>query len=223
MVWKELLSLWHDDDSAMTELLGEFDDMLIKAKEMFSLCTSKLDQGMPLQSDESLLKTMDRDLNKLQQQIRRGIVTHISVQGTGDLIPCLQLMSLTKDAERIGDYCKNILEILQRSPKLPQDPLIPKAIEMRNKILIWFDQTKKAFDKMDVSLARATREESYFMEKECDQIVWSLSEDNQGRNAVSMAVVVRFFKRTAAHLGNICTSVSQPLDKLDYFQKPPAK
>jgi len=60
------------------------------------------------------------------------------------------------------------------------------------------------------------------MEKECDKIVWSLSEDNQGRNAVSMAVLVRFFKRTAAHLGNICTSVSQPLDKLDYFQKPPA-
>jgi len=220
MVLKELLSLWHDD-SALSAIMRKFDEMLINAKEMFSLATSSLVEGR-ISTEEigTIIKEMDISLNKLQRKIRRHVVTHLSVQGTGDIVPCLQLMSITKDAERIGDFCKNIQEIVPESPNLLSDPLLPDILDMRAKILIWFDQTKRAFDRNDKDLAQKTREEAYLHEKECDRLLWSLAADNKGRNAVPIALLIRFFKRVAAHLGNICTSVVQPLDKLDYFEKP---
>jgi len=129
-------------------------------------------------------------------------------------------MSLTKDAERVGDYCKNIYEILATNARIKGDPLLPDITGMRSKLLVWFDQTKRAFDRADKELAQTTREEAYLHEKECDRIVWSLAENDGDRNPVAIAMLVRFFKRVAAHLGNICTSVVMPLDRLDYFKKP---
>ena len=217
MVLKELLSLWHDE-SALKEIFHRFDDMLLGAKDMFSLSTSYLTDGAEANLRKNIVK-MDSHLNTLQQVIRRDIITHISVHGTSDVVPCLLLMSLTKDAERIGDYCKNIQEMMERSPQLKSDPLRPDLLDMRAKILIWFDQTKRAFDRNDRDLAKSTREEAFLHEKECDRLVWELAADNGGRNAVAMAITIRFFKRVAAHLGNICTSVIMPIDKLDYFEE----
>ncbi|MBT3180874.1 MAG: hypothetical protein HN337_00025 [Deltaproteobacteria bacterium] len=219
MVLKELISLWHDN-SALSAILKEFDEMIVNSKEMFKLSTSHLNEGEVNEKAGDTLKNMDLELNRLQMRIRRDVVTHLSVQGTGDIVPCLQLMSLTKDAERVGDYCKNIYEILSTSSNLKDDPLLADIGGMRSKILVWFDQTKRSFDRSDKELAQTTREEAYLHEKECDRIVWSLTKDDGGRNPVAIAMLVRFFKRVAAHLGNICTSVVMPLDRLDYFKKP---
>lgn len=217
---KELLGLWHDR-SPLTELSKSFDEMLSIAKEMFSMASSYLVDDVDSKSIRQKLVEMDGRLNTLQQVIRRDLLTHISVQGTtADIVPCLLLMSLVKDAERIGDYCKNIDEIFRHSPSLKDDPLHDDLMEMRGKILEWFGQTMRAFDDNDKDLAKSTREDAYLHEKECDRLLWKLAADNEGRNAVSIALMLRFFKRIAAHLGNICTSVSMPFDKLDYFEKP---
>lgn len=218
MVLKELISLWHDD-SALAAILKEFDQMISQSKEMFEMATAELVDGHATEETGKILSQKDVNLNQLQRKIRRDVVTHVSVQGTADLVPCLQLMSLIKDAERIGDYCKNVHEIM-RIHKLNEDPLIADIIDMKNKMIIWFDQTKRAFDRADKNLAVATRQEAYFHEKECDRLIWALTKDNGGRNAVAVSMVIRFFKRIASHLGNICTSVVMPIDKLDYFMKP---
>ncbi len=218
MVLKELLTLWHDE-SALKELFRRFDEMMVNAKEMFDKASAALEGTEDAASLRRNLVKMDSKLNTFQQVIRRDIVTHLSVQGTGDVVPCLLLMSITKDAERIGDYCKNILEIVEKAPQVREDALKPDLLDMRVKLLIWFDQTKRAFDRTDRDLARSTREEAYLHEKECDRLVWALSQNNGGRNAVAVAMMIRFFKRIAAHLGNICTGVLMPIDKLDYYDE----
>lgn len=218
MVLKELLSLWHDE-SALQELFRRFDEMIVNAKEMFDKASAALEGTEDVASLRQNLVKMDSKLNTFQQVIRRDIVTHLSVQGTADIVPCLLLMSITKDAERIGDYCKNVLEIVEKAPQIVEDPLKPDLMDMRAKMLIWFDQTKRSFDRTDRDLARSTREEAYLHEKECDRLVWALSQDNAGRNAVAVALTIRFFKRIASHLGNICSSVLMPIDKLDYFEE----
>ncbi len=219
MVLKELIAFWHDD-SPLKEIFKRFDEMTVIAKDMFKLATSYLAGPADGESIYHQIIHMDSKLNTLQQVIRRDIVTHISVQGTADIVPCFLLISLVKDVERVGDYCKNIDEIFRYAPKVIEDPLAPDLKDMSAKIITWFEQTKKAFDNCERDLARSTREEAYKLEKTCDRQVWALSADNQGRNAVAVAMLLRFFKRITAHLGNICTSVVMPFDKLDYFEKP---
>lgn len=219
MVFKGLLSFWRGR-SALQHVFASFNDMLITSKTMFELATDCFtsEQSDLVQTKDNLIK-MDTRLNTLQQVIRRDIITHIAVQGTTDIVPCLVMMSIIKDAERTGDYAKNIHEVVEHWPNPREDPLFEFLKETREKVLCLFDQTIQSFEKTDHGLARTTCEGAFPYLKKCDQLVWDLIVDNKGRNAVAAAMIIRFFKRIIAHLENICTSVIMPLDKIDYYEK----
>lgn len=219
MVFQELLSFWHDT-SSLKHVFTNFDDMLRTSKTMFELATESLFVDTDdIESSKRRLVKMDSRLNTLQQVIRRDIITHIAVQGTADVVPCLVMMSVTKDAERTGDYAKNIIEVAEHCASIHEDPLFEEIKSMRKQILVWFDKTRAAIDKTDSTLARSARSEAYAHEKKCDQLIWELAGNNVGRNAVAAALMLRFFKRISAHLGNILTTVVMPFDKIDYFEK----
>lgn len=219
MVFQELLSFWHNE-SSLKHVFTNFDDMLKTSKNMFMLATEALFSGEEnLNQLKRRLIKMDSRLNTLQQVIRRDIITHIAVQGTADIVPCLVMMSVIKDAERTGDYAKNIIEVAEHCATIRTDPLYGELRAMREQIFVWFDKTKQAIGKTDSDLARSVRGEAYDLEKKCDHLIWSLAEDNGNRNAVAAALMLRFFKRIAAHLGNILTTVVMPFDKIDYFEK----
>lgn len=210
MAFRELLMFWKNQ-SGMKHVFSHFGEMMKIAKNMFVLANQ---EG----SKNELLK-MDARLNALQQTIRRDIVTHIAVQGVRDIIPCLAMMSIIKDAERTGDYVKNVQEVYENCPDLSADPLFGFVQEMDKKIVSWFDQAIESFENSDHDLAHRTCNETHNYMKKCDRLVWNLAVDNKGRNAVAIALIIRFYKRIAAHLENICTSVFMPLDKIDYYEK----
>ena len=54
------------------------------------------------------IKSLDRQINKYEREVRRNVLTHLSVAGTQNLVPGLALISIVIDVERIGDYTKNI-------------------------------------------------------------------------------------------------------------------
>lgn len=116
---------------------------------------------------------------------------------------------------------KNIMEVNERFSDFQEDELFETLKTMKANITKWFDETKAAFDNSDEQHAQATRENSYQSEKECDRIAWAMLTTER-KDAVALALLFRFYKRISAHLGNICTSVVMPLDKLDYYEKPEA-
>lgn len=219
MVFQELLSFWHDQ-SALKHIFSNFDEMLKTSRAMFVLATDAVfSEGNNFEDTKRRLVKMDSRLNTLQQVIRRDIITHIAVQGTGDIVPCLVMMSVTKDAERTGDYAKNILEVAEHCKSIRKDPLFDELGNMREHIYTWFDKTKEAIQDNNADLAREIRRVAYDHEKNCDHLIWKLAEDNGKRNAVGAALLLRFFKRISAHLGNILTTVVMPFDKIDYYDK----
>lgn len=218
MITEHFINFWRGD-SGLKNILSQFDEMLTIAKEMFKMATTNLfNNNEDLEAEMRELVKLDGRLNALQQNIRRDIVIHISVQGSKDIVPCLLLMSLVKDAERLGDYAKNVIEVAEKFHDLERGEYYEILKNMRNDILKWFDDTKDSFEKIDEEQAQKTRENSYLSEKECDRIAWEMLTA-QRKDAVALALLFRYFKRTAAHLGNICTSVTMPLDKLDYHEK----
>ena len=214
-----LISFW-DNESNIKHIFHQFDEMLIVGKEMFAKSSDSIFN--PPANMEALgkeLNQLDSKINELHQLVRRDIITHISVHGTEDILPCFLLITLIKDAERLGDYTKNIQEIAERCPSIKDDPLAGKLKTMQENILLWFDQTKGVFENLDHETAQEIREATYAQAKECDQYVWNLIDDQQGRNALGIAIQFRFFKRITAHMGNILSSVQMPFDKVDYFEK----
>ena len=56
--------------------------------------------------------------------------------------------------------------------------------------------------------------------KKCDKIIEKLSKTSLSVNeAVCFTLIARYFKRIAAHLANIATSVILPISELDYFDE----
>lgn len=219
MVIQELLSFWKDK-SSLKHVFDNFDVMLVASKNMFETACDAVFLGKnDINRTRRRLVKIDSRINTLQQIIRRDIIMHVAVQGTADIVPCLVMMSITKDAERTGDYSKNIAEIAEHCPTINKDPLIETLAEMRTTISSWYEKTKWAFENTDKDLARTTREEAYRLERQCDKMLWELTDENLGRNAAAVALLIRYFKRIVAHLGNILTTVVMPFDKIDYYEK----
>ena len=106
-----------------------------------------------------------------------------------------------------------------RDVKFVKGDYFSELKKMRGDIVDWFDNTKQAFDKTEKVLAETTMENAFGTAKQCDDITWKLMESRKVEDALAMGLLFRYFKRIAAHLGNICSSVTMPLDKLDYYDE----
>lgn len=219
-MFKNLLQFWKGKDF-LNQVLEEFKNMLDDAQIMFdSVCRRLIDN-----KEEPGLKDkvygIDKQVNDLQRDIRKRVIEHLSLQPSVDVPTCLLLMSVVKDAERLGDYAKNLYEVSTLMKDLLNKE---KYLELFNgieaEISELFKETTKAFIESDEAKAAKSWDYKTKISKRCDQIIEKLAESNLTVNeAVCFALIARYFKRITAHLTNIATSVILPLTDLDYFDE----
>jgi phosphate transport system protein len=164
--------------------------------------------------------TRDNAINQHEQSIRRKVLVHLSVQSNTDVPACLVLMTVARDAERIGDYTKNMFEVLKRTPELGAGPFYDQILQLCAEISEAFTNVGDVFKKSDATSARVIREANYRLEKQCDAAINELLRENADYGTpVAYALLFRFSKRILRHLSNIVSSVVMPVDKIDYFDK----
>ena len=164
---------------------------------------------------------IDKKVNLLEREIRKRVVEHLSIQPGADVPVSLVLMSVVKDAERIGDYCKNILEVISLLDKPLEKALFETYFNhIDQNILEIFEKTQKAFIESDEKMAKEILYIERGIVKNCDDIVKKLSKSQLTTNeAVCLTLLARYFKRVAAHLANIGSSVILPVSDLDFFDE----
>jgi len=219
-MFKNLLSFWKGKDF-LGQVLKDFKDMLDDTENMFiSVCQRLIHNGEEKNLEEKIYK-VDNQVNNLVKDIRKRVIEHLSIQPSVDVPTSLLLMSVVKDAERLGDYAKNLLEV----SNFIQHPINKeKYTELFNniesEIVNLFKQTKKAFIESDEDKAAKTWNYEREVAKRCDGIIKQLTKSNLSVNeAVCFTLMARYFKRISAHLTNIATSVILPLTDLDYFDE----
>ncbi|MDP8216647.1 MAG: PhoU domain-containing protein [Candidatus Kaelpia imicola] len=220
-MFKNLMRFWKGKDF-LNQVLEDFKSMLNDAESMFNLVIKKL---LYNEGDLGTLKKeiygIDSRVNKAEKEIRKRIIEHLSIQPSVDVPTSLLLMSVVKDAERLGDYSKNLFEV----SKFLTDPIDKnKYKELFNnidqEIAVLFKDTKKAFLESDEDTAVASWNYERQIAKRCDETLEKLAKSDISVNeAVCFTLIARYFKRIAAHLTNIATSVVLPLSDLDYFDE----
>jgi phosphate uptake regulator len=108
-MFKNLLGFWKGKDF-LSEVFGEFESMLDDSEIMFKTVCGRLLEGADEPGLKQKIYDIDKKVNVLQRGIRKRIVEHLTLQPTVEVTACLILMSVVKDAERLGDYCKNLYE-----------------------------------------------------------------------------------------------------------------
>lgn len=218
---RELLAIFRSDrpiarmGDNFAEMLKLTYQMTVKAGDLYFAESVKPDE------QTKIYKT-DVGVNRLERRIRKQVIAHLSLHGTSGSLPyCLLLMSLVKDVERIGDYAKNLAEVKEYHPDaLPDDNTLAQLREIRVGVETAFAETAEVFATSDRERALALTHEGRELTHRCDALIERVARsDYNARTAVAMALGARFYKRTAAHVLNVLSSVVMPLHKLDYYDE----
>ncbi len=219
-MFKNLLQFWRGKDF-LNQVLEEFKNMLDDTQIMFDSVCRKLIDNQEAPGLKDRVYNIDKQVNNLQKDIRKRVVEHLSIQPSKDVPICLLLMSVVKDAERLGDYAKNLYEV----STLTEEPINNQKYRelfgnIEEEISELFKATIKAFIESDETNAAKSWEYKTKITRRCDHIIEKLAESELPVNsAVCFTLMARYFKRITAHLTNIATSVILPLTDLDYFDE----
>jgi len=221
---KEILTAIRGKDP-LSQMIGQVAEMLAAGKWMFEQASEALMRSVRWADISETLYARDRQINEIEQKVRERIVTHLGVGHPADLSACLVLMSIVKDAERIGDYGKNIFEIARFYTREFTHPEYAVTLEdIRQKVLPLFDGATRAFVEMKRGVAGQVLDDASTARGRCDVVIRQLltvHEQIAPDEAVAYVLLARFYKRVAAHLANIATSVVSPVPMIDYRGKMP--
>ncbi len=217
-MFKNLVQFWKGKDF-ISQVTDEFKVMLDDCEKMFRssydiLVDNKKDPDLKV----DIFKT-DKKVNSSQKAIRRRIIEHMTVNPSVDAPACLLLFSVSKDAERVGDYAKNLLEVSRLLEKPIEKESYEKLFDDLDKDMMdLFAQTRDAFIESDEEKATRAWDSQKIIKEKCDNIVRTLaSSDYSVNEAVCFTLIARFIRRMSSHLTNIATSVVVPLTELDYY------
>jgi phosphate uptake regulator len=219
-MFRQLLAAWRGNDP-LKEMYRSLVTMIEAGQWMFEACwAAARDASVPPEFKAEVYRR-DIEVNRTERAIRRRIVEHLAVQPGVDIPACLVLMSVVKDAERIGDYCKNILEAAEMEAEpVTRCEFIHRFDEAHRDIKAIFEKTRKALAESDEVVGQEVIVEERNVSERCDALVRRLAEaDLPARLAVPWALLARYLKRVSAHLGNMSSSLVMPLHKLDYFDE----
>jgi phosphate transport system protein len=206
----------------LTQMFGEMGQMLESGLEMFRLIAAMLTGGEPLSKvTHDRVYEIDHEINHLQRNIRRQLVEHLIMSPGHDVPICLVLMSISKDAERVGDLTKNLLEVAEaQDGAFHEGPYRERLIELLAATEGLFEPTVQAFMRSDRDLAKQGLVNGQTLARRCDALLGELLKDSLScREAVLATLMSRYLKRIALHLTNITSSVVMPLHRIDYFDE----
>ena len=167
------------------------------------------------------LYEMDKKLNAFERDVRRKVMTHLSLGHTADIGSGLTLVSIVIDMERIGDYTKNIYDLAVAHPKrliggdLEDDLAAIEKVALDN-----FSRTVSAFKEGNLSEARLLMEEyKADISKQARELERQLVSGKSAlpmSEGVTVALYTRFLKRISAHSRNLISSLVNPFHRIGY-------
>ncbi len=130
---RELLSILRSNDPLramgdnFTRMLQITNEMIVEAGDIFF-------GKKALPSDRTRIYEQDQEVNQLERTVRKQVVAHLTFKGNSPDMPhCLLLMSLVKDVERLGDYAKNLSEVMDIwDDPIPDDEIRQELLEIRH-------------------------------------------------------------------------------------------
>ncbi len=206
-----------EEPAGFKDIQKRFVQMLEDGRHIFDASANALVGGTDPEAIREDLFDTDKRINETEQLIRRAIVVHGTVHGVRSFPHLLVIMSVAKDAERIGDYAKNIFDLVVLKPSISDEDM-RLLVEIKDQISRMLVRALHLYLSEDEEGSRAFLSECDQVQDNCDAIIGrsiGVMEDNHA----GLVLSARYFKRVASHAANIVTSVVMPLDKLDFFDE----
>ncbi len=217
----ERLSMIWKGDAPLKDEYRQFVKMLNKARELYLMILHVMNTGKGVEELEEVVYKTDIEINKMERRIRKALVTHLATNPGRQIAGCLVLMSTVKDAERLGDFCKNMYEATTYWNASCADMYYADQLsDFKKYVSTVFDSTIEAFEMEDDVLAAEIIQDEVKWNKRFDAFIGEVANSHvSAKEAVCTVLMVRTLKRLQAHLSNIASSVVLPVHHIDHRPK----
>ena len=207
------------DASRARPLIERFDQMMIDGLHMYDLAANALLAGTDTEVIRKELFAADRRINRNEQKLRRQLIVHASVNGATSFPTCLVFMSIAKDAERIGDYCKNLFDLAAERIEEKELALEEALLDIKERLGKQLRRMTQIYGAQDEKGAVEIMKDAETLQDDCDKHIDAFiqrKDQEKGKDRIVSTLAFRYFKRICAHSKNIVSSIVQPVDLLDY-------
>ena len=200
---------------------AKLSEMLTDSMRIYDLSMNCLLGDTNLDTVRDDLYSTDKKINELHRDVRREMIIHSAVNSRNLDIPLLlSYMTMSKDIERIGDYCKNLFEIAETGNTFTQGDELDDYIELRNdigKLIIYLqsclnlEDESKVQDLITLGSSLSTNLD--------DKITALLENKEKIQNPVATTLFFRYLKRIVSHIVNAATALIMPTDQIEYLDE----
>ena len=209
----------------MTDLLDSIDaklsEMLTNSMHAYDITMNCLLGDTNLETVREDLYNTDKAINELHREVRREMIIHSAVNSRNlDITLLLSYMTMSKDIERIGDYCKNLFEIAETGNSFAKGDDLDTYMELKNDIgkLIVYLQSCLNLD--DESKVQDLITLGSSLNNDLDEKITALLEDKEKiQYPVATTLFYRYLKRIVSHIVNAATAIIMPTDQIDYLDE----
>ena len=200
---------------------AKLSEMLTDSMRIYDLSMNCLLGDTNLDTVRDDLYSTDKKINELHRDVRREMIIHSAVNSRNLDIPLLlSYMTMSKDIERIGDYCKNLFEIAETGNTFTQGDELDNYIELRNdigKLIVYLqsclnlEDESKVQDLITLGSSLSTNLD--------DKITALLENKEKIQYPVATTLFFRYLKRIVSHIVNAATALIMPTDQIDYLDE----
>ncbi len=217
---REILALFRKEDPDQV-IASQLSQMMHLAQELVVEAGSCLFEGGCAEVDRKDFYAKDRQINQLQQEIRKQLVGRLELSTATERARFLVIAGLIKDVERLGDYAKNILQAAELVERPLQDcEELDILRQIRIDVETSLTQTREALEKIEPSRARPLIQQGQAVADRCERLVNQITQSSlPAGTAVPLALSARHYKRIQKHLMNALSTLIMPLHMVDYAEE----
>ena len=208
--------------SLLDEAWHDAEGMLVKCEQMYEMVIRAL---VDETSDQVLVQVanMDREINDSQRAVRKKVFQHLAVGRGTDLLRGLELTAIVIDVERIGDYTKNIGELSQMlKGRMDLGAYAAAFQQVHDLVSRMFRLTREALANRSPEKGKAAMDLYPRVSRICDRTLREVlggEGDGEGcylRSHLGLVLLLRYVKRVAAHLKNVCSAIVNPFHQIGF-------
>ena len=197
-------------------------EMLRDGRVVFDTSVEALFGGGKSKEARQEVRQTDKAINKAQEDVRRALMLHSSVMAGSDLSTALAYMSIVKDAERVGDYAKNLYDLAKFGADFEAAEDAEHLGLNRDLVGQLISDAADVFDAHDLEAAQGLIDKADgFLSEHDDNVRKAFKSEGKADQAVARAMYFRYLKRITAHVMNVLTSLVVPLHRLDHYDEAP--
>lgn len=210
-----VLRFFQSGESSLDHIEREVLGMIGSCRHSFDLAMSALVSDADITPVGEEVRATDREINAVEETVRRELVVHMAVTGSDDIGAVLGFLLVVKKLERVGDQAKNVFDLAAEGVRFSGAEDYDRFVDFRTQVSATFADAITVLGDPDGADTSAMIERSQVLMDTFDRLVNELiHSDEPASYAVPRAMLFRYLKRIVANLASVVTTMTDGVDRM---------